>query len=104
MLNELFNNEDFVNFVNDLIDSFEGEEILNEIGDDDGEEIEESEDSIQKLLSESSINDSDSEEAPRPPKKKKRSRMKPKSNEIPFNPEANPNSAESWSDNPEDYI
>jgi hypothetical protein len=103
MLNELFNNEDFVNFVNDLIDSFEGEEIFNEIGDDEGEEGEE-EDNIKNLLSDASINDPDPEESPKPPKKKKRSRIKPKSNQIPFNPEANPNSAESWSDNPEDYL
>jgi hypothetical protein len=102
MLNELFNNEDFVNFVNDLIDSFEGESVLNEIMEEDGEEVEE--DNIQNLLSDSSINDSIPEDAPKPQKKKKRSKIKPSSAEIPFNPEANPNSAEGWSDNPEDYI
>jgi hypothetical protein len=104
MLNELFNNEDFVNFVNDLIDSFEAEGVLNEIMDDEGGGEESEEDNIQNLLSDASINDLTPEESPKPPKKKKRSKMKPRSTEIPFNPEANPNSAEGWSDNPEDYI
>jgi hypothetical protein len=98
MLNELFNNEDFVNFVNDLIDSFEGEAAINEILDEEDEE------NIQNLLSESSISDLEPEEAPKPPKRKKRSRMKPETNEMPFNPDANPNSAEGWSDNPQDYL
>lgn len=102
MLNELFNNEDFVNFVNDLIENFEAEGIMNEIFEDEEGEAE-SEDGV-NLLPDSSINDPEPEPSPKPPKKKKRSRIKPTSNEIPFNPEANPNSAEGWSDNPQDYI
>ena len=100
MLNELFNNEDFVNFVNDLIDSFEDESGMNEILDS----VEEEEDTIQNLLAEAATGDADQEEAPKPPKRKKRRRMNPETNEIPFNPEANPNSAEGWSDNPQDYL
>lgn len=96
LLNELFNNEDFVKFVNDLIDTFEGTEIL----DDD----EEDEETIQNLLSDSSVSDSDEEETQTPPKSKKRSKMKPEATNMPFDPEGNPNSAESWSDNPEDYL
>lgn len=96
LLNDLFTNDDFVKFVNDLIDSFEGVEIL----DDDEDE----EETIQNLLADSSINDSEEEEDQTPPKSKKRSKMKPEGSGMPFNPEANPNSAESWSDNPEDYI
>ena len=103
MLNELFNNEDFVGFVNELIDTFEGESVLNEILEDDGEEAAE-EDKDPQFLSESSISDSEPEEDPKPPKKRKRKRINPTSNEIPFNPDANPNSAEGWSDNPQDYL
>jgi hypothetical protein len=102
LLNELFNNEDFVNFVNDLVENFEEEGIFEEIlGEDEEEQI--LEDSA-PLLPESSINDPSSEQPKTPPKKKKRSRIKPTTTELPFNPEANPNSAEGWSDNPEDYI
>lgn len=100
LLNELFNNEDFVNFVNDLIENFEEQAIFEEILDEETENLEET----QPLLPESSINDPASEPPSRPSKRKKRSKIKPTTNEIPFNPEANPNSAESWSDNPEDYI
>lgn len=103
MLNELFNNEDFVNFVNDMIDSFEGENVLNEIIEDEGEDVSE-DDNGPLFLPEASINDPKPEEAPRPPKKKKRKRVNPGTNDIPFNPEANPNSAEGWSDNPQDYL
>jgi hypothetical protein len=101
MLNELFNNEDFVNFVNDLIDSFEGVELVL---DSEDEETTEDEESEPNLFLESPINDSAPEEAPKPSKRKKRTRMNPETNDIPFNPEGNPDSAESWSDNPEDYI
>jgi hypothetical protein len=99
MLNELFTNEDFVNFVNDLIDNFESENMENILLDE--EEISEETDS---LLPESSISDSDAEEAPKPPKRKKRAKMKPEPKDMPFNPEGNPNTGESWSDNPEDYL
>jgi hypothetical protein len=95
MLNELFNNEDFVNFVNDMIDSFEGSEVIL---DDELEEIEESE------QQEPSVEDLLVEEAPKPPKPVKRRTMNPETKKLPFNPESSPNSAESWSDNPEDYI
>jgi hypothetical protein len=98
LLNELFNNEDFVNFVNDLIETFESEGVFEEMVDE--ENLEET----TNLLPEPPINDSPAEQPKIPPKKKKRSRIKPTTNEIPFNPEGNPNSAESWSDNPEDYI
>ena len=89
LLNDLFNNEDFILFVNDLIDSFEGAEILIE---DDDEEAE------------SDISDSTPEPPEPQPKPKKRRKVKPEGNKLPYNPEANPNSAEGWSDNPEDYI
>jgi hypothetical protein len=95
MLNELFNNEDFVNFVNDMIDSFEGSEVIL---DDELEEIEESE------QQEPSVEDLLVEEAPKPPKPVKRRTMNPETKKLPFNPDSSPNSAESWSDNPEDYI
>lgn len=95
MLNELFNNEDFVNFVNDMIDSFEGSEVIL---DEELEEIEESE------QQEPTVEDLLVEEAPKPPKPVKRRTMNPETKKLPFNPESSPNSAESWSDNPEDYI
>jgi hypothetical protein len=95
MLNELFNNEDFVNFVNDMIDSFEGSEVIL---DEELEEIEESE------QQEPSVEDLLVEESPKPPKPVKRRTMNPETKKLPFNPESSPNSAESWSDNPEDYI
>jgi len=95
MLNELFNNEDFVNFVNDMIDSFEGSEVIL---DEELEEIEESE------HQEPTVEDLLVEEAPKPPKPVKRRTMNPETKKLPFNPESSPNSAESWSDNPEDYI
>ena len=95
MLNELFNNEDFVNFVNDMIDSFEGSEVIL---DDELEEIEESE------QQEPTVEDLLVEESPKPPKPVKRRTMNPETKKLPFNPESSPNSAESWSDNPEDYI
>lgn len=81
MLNELFNNSDFVDFVNDLIENYEGTEVL-----DLGEEEEIIEEKI---------------EEPKPKKKKK---VKPEVTKLPYNPEANPNTAEGWSDNPSDYL
>ena len=95
MLNELFNNEDFVNFVNDMIDTFEGAEIIIEDESEENEESDQQEPSIEDLLL---------EESPKPPKPVKRRTMNPETKKLPFNPESNPNSAESWSDNPEDYI
>lgn len=95
MLNELFNNEDFVNFVNDMIDTFEGSEVIL---DEELEEIEESE------QQEPTVEDLLVEEAPKPPKPVKRRTMNPETKKLPFNPDSSPNSAESWSDNPEDYI
>ena len=101
MLNELFNNEDFVNFVNDLIDNFEGVDIMADL---DEEDLGEEEETETNLFLESPIIDPVPEEAPKPSKRKKRSRMNPETKDIPFNPEGNPNSAEGWSDNPEDYL
>jgi hypothetical protein len=92
LLNELFNNEDFVNFVNDLIENFEGAEIV--IDDDEGEEEEPEKPVIEPVK----------EEAPKPSKPKKRRTMNPEAKKLPYNPEANPNSAEGWSDNPNDYL
>jgi hypothetical protein len=97
MLNELFNNEDFVNFVNDLIDNFEGVEVNFEDGDED--EIEGQEEGPEFPLQET-IQD----EAPKPQKPRKRRIMNPEPNKLPYEPNANPNSPESWSDNPNDYI
>lgn len=88
LLNDLFNNDDFVEFVNDLIDNFEGIEIL----DDD-------EDSAESV-----IEPSEEEEPPSPPKRKKRRKVKPETNKMPYNPEAPPTNPESWSDNPQDYM
>ena len=93
LLNELFNNEDFVNFVNDLIENFEGAEIV--LDDDEGEEEEEPEKPVIEPVK---------EEAPKPSKPKKRRTMNPEAKKLPYNPDANPNSAEGWSDNPNDYI
>ena len=92
LLNELFNNEDFVNFVNDLIENFEGAEII--LDDDEGEEEEPEKPVIEPVK----------EEAPKPSKPKKRRTMNPEAKKLPYNPEANPNSAEGWSDNPNDYL
>ena len=93
LLNELFNNEDFVNFVNDLIENFEGAEIV--LDEDEGEEEEEPEKPVIEPVK---------EEAPKPSKPKKRRTMNPEAKKLPYNPEANPNSAEGWSDNPNDYL
>jgi hypothetical protein len=88
LLNELFNNEDFVTFVNDLIENFEGEAI---------EDIEEED-------VESFIQPQPEEEPDTQPKKKKRRRIKPETNKLPYNPENPPEDPESWSDNPMDYL
>lgn len=101
MLNELFNNEDFVDFVNNMIESFEGESLFTETSDDLGEEAGEE---TNLFPPESSINDSQEEEAPKAPKRKKRKGINPETNNMPFNPDASPNSAESWSDDPRDYL
>lgn len=80
LLNELFNNSDFVEFVNELIDNYENSETI-EI--ENEEHVEEEEEEIK-------------------PKKKKK--VKNEGFKLPYNPEANPNTAEGWSDNPNDYI
>ena len=99
LLNDLFNNDDFVNFVNDLIDNFEGAEIII---DDDDEilEIENKEDNEPELP----LNESIQEEAPKPSKPKKRRIMNPEAKKLPYEPDAPPNKPESWSDNPDDYL
>jgi len=84
MLNELFSNSDFVEFVNELIENYEGTSVE--------EEEEEEETFIMEEPEEKEIQ----------PKKKKK--VKPESKKLPYNPEANPNTAEGWSDNPNDYI
>jgi hypothetical protein len=87
LLNDLFTNDDFVNFVNDLIETYEDSESLN-----DEEDVE-------------SVIEAIEEEMPKPqPKPKKRSRVKPETNKLPYNPEKPPENPESWSDNPSDYF
>lgn len=88
LMNELFNNEEFVNFVNDLIETFEGEII------EEDEEID----------VESFIEPQPQEEPVDQPKKKKRRKVKPETNKLPYNPENPPEDPESWSDNPLDYL
>lgn len=91
LLNDLFNNEDFVGFVNELIETFEGVEIFEE----DDESLEEAESSIDSFLT----------EQPKPEKaKKKKKNMNPETKKLPYNPEASPDKPESWSDNPNDYL
>jgi hypothetical protein len=93
LLNDLFNNEDFVDFVNELIENFEGVEILTEL-EDDGEENE-SDSFIEPLP----------EDEPEPkPAKRKRNKAKPEGRKLPYKPDSPPEDPESWSDNPEDYI
>lgn len=93
LLNSLFNNDDFVNFVNDLIENFEGVEILM---DDDGDEGLYEENDV--------IDDPVIPEPPSPPKRKKRNTMKPEKKSLPYNPEADPKDASSWPDDPGEYI
>jgi hypothetical protein len=90
LLNDLFTNEDFVNFVNEMMDQFEGVESVIEI--DEDIEIEGDSEAF------------DAEEPETPPKKKKRKAVKPETNNLPYNPEKPPENPESWSDNPEDYL
>lgn len=94
LLNDLFNNEDFVEFVNDLIENFEGAEII--IDDEDEFEVLEGEETV--------IEDSGIEEPIQPPKKKRKRKVKPEANSLPYNPELPPENPESWSDNPSDYL
>jgi hypothetical protein len=90
LLNELFNNEDFVEFINELVENFE----TMDINLDDEEETE----------AESFISEVE-EETPTPqPKKKKRRKIKPETNKLPYNPENPPEDPQSWSDDPKDYI
>lgn len=98
LLNELFNNDDFVNFVNDLIDNFEGAEISIDID----EESDESE--AEEYEPETPVIEPAKEEAPKPPKAKKRRIMNPESKKLPYEPDAPANKPESWSDNPSDYL
>lgn len=81
MLNELFNNSDFVEFVNDLIENYEETEII---------ELDDEEEKVEEKIEES--------------KAKKKKKVKPEISKLPYNPEANPNTAEGWSDNPNDYL
>lgn len=90
LLNELFNNEDFVNFVNDLIETYEDSELFE----DDGEEE----------VVELDMEEAEQEQPKAQPKPKKRTRVKPETNKLPYNPEQPPENPESWSDNPSDYI
>lgn len=94
LLNDLFNNPDFVNFVNDLIDTFEGVEIIDDSDDDDWDDT----------VAESPISPPEETPSEEAPKKKKRKAMKPETNKLPYKPEANPNTPEGWSDNPLDYF
>ena len=93
LLNDLFNNDEFVNFVNNLIDSFEGVEIVLD-EDEDGELF------VQDDITE----DLEPKEAPKPSKKKKRSSMKPEKSSLPYKPESDPNKPESWPDDPSEYL
>jgi hypothetical protein len=101
LLNDLFTNEDFVNFVNDLMDTYEGVEILADLGEDVGDEDVGDEDEEEPESSRTGT----IEEEPEPPsKKKKRSIMKPESTKMPYKPENPPEDPKSWSDNPMDYM
>lgn len=87
LLNDLFNNEDFVEFVNELIETYEGAEILAE--EDEENDITE-------------VAEKDEPKPKLPPKKRHKARKE--ASKLPYNPEANPNTAEAWSDNPLDYM
>jgi hypothetical protein len=91
LLNDLFNNEDFVNFVNDLIDNFEGIEII--------ENEDDSEYDVESVISDPP----EIEDEPKP-KQKKRRKPKPEASKMPYDPELPPENPESWSDNPSDYL
>ena len=94
LLNDLFNNNDFVNFVNDLIESFEGVEILADFDGDDEEENE----------PEASIGHEVEEEPEPKPSPKKRRIVKPEGSKLPYKPDNPPEDPKSWSDNPQDYL
>ena len=102
LLNELFNNEEFINFVNDLIDNYENIDMMIE----EIEDVEETEETEENEVSEKETPQIDpvSEESKTPPKAKKRRIMNPEPLKLPYKPEGNPNQPESWSDNPTDYI
>jgi hypothetical protein len=91
LLNELFNNEDFVGFINDLMENFEASGV--DLGDEE-EEVE----------PESFISPEPEETPQNPPKRKKRRKAKPETNKMPYKPDSPPEDPESWSDNPSDYI
>jgi hypothetical protein len=93
LLNNLFTNEDFVNFVNDLIDTYEGIEPFTD----------EEEDEVDFEV-EGSINDSLPQEPASQPKPKKRNRMKPEKKSLPYKPDGDPNKPETWPDDPSEYI
>jgi len=80
----------FVNFVNDLIETYEDSELFE----DDGEEE----------VVELDMEEAEQEQPKAQPKPKKRTRVKPETNKLPYNPEQPPENPESWSDNPSDYI
>jgi len=90
LLNDLFNNPDFVNFVNDLIENFEGVEILTDLDEDDEPET-----------PTMALEDVEQEPAPQP---KKRRPIKPEGNKMPYKPNNPPEDPKSWSDNPSDYL
>lgn len=89
LLNELFNNDDFVGFINDLVENFESMGLNL---DDDEEDTE------------SFIEASEAPEPEITPKKRKRRKIKPETNKLPYNPESPPEDPESWSDDPKDYL
>lgn len=91
LLNNLFNNEDFVGFINDLMENFEAAGI--DLDDEDDE-----------VDVESFIEPEEKEAPETAPKRKKRRKVKPETNKMPYNPENPPEDPQSWSDNPQDYI
>jgi hypothetical protein len=95
LLNDLFTNEDFVNFVNDLMDTYEGVEILADFGDEDDDIEPEPEASISPPVE---------EEPEAKPKKKKRRTIKPEGNKMPYKPDKPVTDPQSWSDDPKDYM
>lgn len=95
LLNDLFTNEDFVNFVNDLMDTYEGVEILADFGDEDDDIEPEPEASVSPPVE---------EEPEAKPKKKKRRTIKPEGNKMPYKPDKPVTDPQSWSDDPKDYM
>lgn len=102
LLNSLFTNPDFVEFVNALVENFESEtEALDEFLKDDDEGPQ----NRPQRPQEATESPSKEGNVPKPTRKKKRSKANPlPPTGIPFDPTANPNTAEGWSDNPEDYL